>query len=235
MARTVVLVSGEQHFFDYLDMLFAALNDPSVIELRQVEGGRLRRIRRRGADGRWVVEKVDQPMQSDREGLEGWIESEIAFWRDLVTHDDGTLARFRELALRTVPVRPDAVFLPKAHAASAFSDPDLWGLTGDALTAWSDYAERWDRFVRSNPRIRLAVSLKAISESYDAASWPWGYEDQIAAWLHAGCPEPRPSFARGLNDAEIVELCDAAAADGWPVYEDPSGQGRGRLTWRKRS
>lgn len=230
MPRTVTLVSGEQHFFDYLDVLFAALTDPAVTEIRQVEGGRLRRVGRRNADGTWIVEKMDVSMYSD---LETWVDSEVMYWHDLVTHDDGTLAWFRELALQTVPVQPDATYLPKAHAASAFSDPDLWGLTGEALAAWRDYAERWHRFVETNPRIRLAVSFKAVSESYDAASWPWGYEDKIRVWVKAGCPDPRPAFTRSLDAAEIVELQNASAsADGWPFYEDPEGQGRGRLVWR---
>ncbi|WP_062112319.1 hypothetical protein [Aureimonas sp. AU40] len=64
MPRVVTLVSGPfPHSFDYFDAFFDALADPDVVEVRQVENGHLRRIRRRDASapGGWIVERLDEP------------------------------------------------------------------------------------------------------------------------------------------------------------------------------
>lgn len=67
MPRVVVLTSGEHGSpIDYTEALVAALDDPDVVEIRQIEDDRLRRIRRRDptAPGGWVVVNPDASPES---------------------------------------------------------------------------------------------------------------------------------------------------------------------------
>lgn len=61
--RTVTLTSGQHgSVLDYVALVDDLTRDPEVGEIRHVVDGRIRLIQRRGAGGKWSMERVDEPI-----------------------------------------------------------------------------------------------------------------------------------------------------------------------------
>lgn len=166
--------------------------------------------------------------------LEEWIAFENRQWRDLVTTDDGTPAIWADLVRRSAPhVKPTWPYSPRWEANSAFTPsllPEYYGLPDDLAAEWAAYRDQWDRFLDLNPRCRIADMMSEISEANDSSSWPYGWEDDIQAWVRGGFrgPEMVPWDERIKADGWREQFADAAtrAPDGWVYYED------GVYSWR---
>lgn len=163
------------------------------------------------------------------------IAHELARWSDIITNDDGTPAAWADLVRRSSPhVPPTRPWYPHLSALSAFTPsllPGYYQLPEDLQDEWTAYRQRWETFLERNPRCRIASSMSDISEAYDASSWPYGWEAEIAAWVRAGMPEPTdlPGVEHIRFPGWRAQLAAAAkkAGPGWVFYEDP-----GRYVWR---
>ena len=168
--------------------------------------------------------------------LGAWLARERRQWLGLVTvHGDTLFDDFDDLAIRTERVALDlcGFFLPYLDADSTFTPPWPWRpLPGGLDAEWRDYGVRWRAFLDRNPRARLASMLSEISESHDAASWPYGWEDRIRDWVRSGFFGERPFQDAWRLDSpawrrKLAETADEAG-EGWVYYDDQH-----RLVWRR--
>lgn len=158
------------------------------------------------------------------------IQRERDLWSALIDHDDGTPAHWEQLVRRSAPHVTRAPFFPRWQAGSAFtpsgqrfnSQPDIYGLTDDLAEEWRGYAGRWEAFLDLNPKARIAAMLSDVSESHDASSFPYGWEQVVRGWAQDDFPDPKPFDDRLhiVTDAWKGQLRDAMqrAGAGWVVY-----------------
>lgn len=158
--------------------------------------------------------------------IERCIAQERAQWSALVQVDDGTPAVWEDLVRRSAPLttRP---FWPRLEATSAFTPsslPEYYALPAELTAEWAAYRDRWEKFLDLNPRARIADMMSDCSESHDASSFPYGWEEHIREWALAGFPDPPPFYAnaRIRSDAWKLKLTDAMkrAGDGWVYMTD---------------
>jgi len=160
------------------------------------------------------------------------IARERAQWSALIDQDDGTPAVWEDLVRRSIPHVTRGFFFPRWEANSALTPgagafdncSDYYGLTTELAAEWGAYAERWERFLNANPKMRIAAMLGDVSETHDASSFPYGWSHIVRDWAQAGFPAPAPfdDRSRVIDDAWKATLADAMhrAGPGWVYWSD---------------
>ncbi|WP_043334337.1 hypothetical protein [Belnapia moabensis] len=118
---------------------------------------------------------------------------------------------------------------PQPHSAFSFL-LQRWlhdKVPPELVARWRDWKRDYKGIVSRNPTLELADALAWISESHDASSFPFGYEDRLREWVNSDQREPLPVHdSLGVVTPEFFERLRhlARTTDGWLYWDETASR-----------